>query len=113
VTATSSIRQSATDQDPVPACSKRKTVLTNQIVLPRDVETRVAEPPLLHTDEAPRAHAGPFRLVKPEVTVKRSGFHAVFKVAALRGLNRPGMSGDFEPWKGWSHAREHLEAVPV
>jgi hypothetical protein len=68
--ATSSIRQSATDQDPVPACSKRKSVLTNQIVLPRDVETRVAEPPQLHIDEAPRAHAGPFRLVKPEVTVR-------------------------------------------
>jgi ketosteroid isomerase-like protein len=26
-------------------------------------------------------------------------------------VNRPGMSGDSEPWKGWSHVREHLEAV--
>ena len=23
-------------------------------------------------------------------------------------MNRPGMSGDFEPWEGWSHVREHV-----
>jgi len=23
-------------------------------------------------------------------------------------VNRPGMSGDFEPWEGWSHVREHV-----
>ena len=28
-------------------------------------------------------------------------------------LNRPGMSGDFEPWEGWSHARRHAQAVPA
>jgi len=27
-------------------------------------------------------------------------------------LNPPGMSGDFEPWEGWSHARRFEEAVP-
>ena len=26
-------------------------------------------------------------------------------------LNRPGMSGDSEPWEGWSHGREHIEEV--
>ena len=28
-----------------------------------------------------------------------------------RGMNRPGVSGDFEPWEGWSHVREHVEEV--
>lgn len=28
-------------------------------------------------------------------------------------LNRPGVSGDFEPWEGWSYARRHAQAVPV
>jgi hypothetical protein len=32
---------------------------------------------------------------------------------AWAGLNRPGMSGDFEPWEGWSHVRDDLEAVPA
>jgi hypothetical protein len=27
-------------------------------------------------------------------------------------LNRPGESGDSEPWKGWSHVREFVEEVP-
>ncbi len=27
-------------------------------------------------------------------------------------LNRPGMSGDSIPWKGWSHVREYIEEVP-
>ena len=26
-------------------------------------------------------------------------------------LNRPGVSGDSEPWEGWSHVREHTQAV--
>ncbi len=29
------------------------------------------------------------------------------------GVNHPGVSGDFEPWEGWSHAREHQQEVPV
>ena len=29
------------------------------------------------------------------------------------GVNRPGVSGDFEPWEGWSHARRFNEAVPA
>ena len=29
-------------------------------------------------------------------------------LAAYEQLNRPGMSGDFEPWEGWSHVREHV-----
>ncbi|MGB3258340.1 MAG: hypothetical protein WBA72_10190, partial [Ornithinimicrobium sp.] len=28
-------------------------------------------------------------------------------------VNRPGMSGDFEPWEGWSHARRYQQAVPA
>lgn len=27
-------------------------------------------------------------------------------------LNRPGMSGDSELWEGWSHARQHEQALP-
>lgn len=27
-------------------------------------------------------------------------------------LNHPGVSGDFIPWEGWSHARKHIEEVP-
>jgi hypothetical protein len=26
-------------------------------------------------------------------------------------LNRPGESGDSDPWEGWSHVRDHLVAV--
>jgi hypothetical protein len=29
-----------------------------------------------------------------------------------REVNRPGMSGDSIPWKGWSHVREYIEEVP-
>ncbi len=32
---------------------------------------------------------------------------------AHHAMNRPGMSGDFEPWEGWSHARRHAQAVPA
>ncbi len=28
-------------------------------------------------------------------------------------LNRPGVSGDFHRWEGWSHAREHHQEVPA
>ena len=28
-------------------------------------------------------------------------------------LNPPGVSGDFEPWEGWSHARRYAQAVPA
>jgi hypothetical protein len=28
-------------------------------------------------------------------------------------MNRPGVSGDFEPWEGWSHAREQHQEVPA
>ena len=28
-------------------------------------------------------------------------------------VNRPGMSGDSDPWEGWSHVREHQQAVPA
>jgi hypothetical protein len=30
-----------------------------------------------------------------------------------RALNRPGKSGDSEPWEGWSHARRYAQAVPA
>ena len=26
-------------------------------------------------------------------------------------VNRPGVSGDFAPWEGWSHARRYTQAV--
>jgi hypothetical protein len=29
------------------------------------------------------------------------------------GVNRPGESGDFKPWEGWSHVRENIEEVPA
>ncbi len=29
----------------------------------------------------------------------------------VTSVNRPGMSRDFEPWEGWSHARRHPQAV--
>lgn len=32
--------------------------------------------------------------------------------ATFVGLNHPGVSGDFNPWEGWSHARKHIEEVP-
>lgn len=28
-----------------------------------------------------------------------------------RGVNRPGESGDSDPWEGWSHVREHVAEV--
>jgi sirohydrochlorin ferrochelatase len=28
-------------------------------------------------------------------------------------MNRPGVSGDSEPWEGWSHARRYAQAVPA
>ncbi len=34
------------------------------------------------------------------------GYNAALR--QLGNLNRPGMSGDFEPWEGWSHVREHV-----
>jgi len=30
---------------------------------------------------------------------------------ALLGLNRPGVSGDSDPWEGWSHVREQVTEV--
>lgn len=36
--------------------------------------------------------------------VASSTYHAV-------KLNRPGVSGDFKPWEGWSRGREHTQAV--
>ena len=30
-----------------------------------------------------------------------------------RGVNPPGVSGDFESWEGWSYARRHAQAVPA
>jgi hypothetical protein len=27
-------------------------------------------------------------------------------------MNRPGESGDFSPWKGWSHVGENVDEVP-
>ncbi|WP_104434997.1 Imm26 family immunity protein [Kineococcus xinjiangensis] len=27
-------------------------------------------------------------------------------------MNRPGESGDSVPWEGWSHVREHVQALP-
>ncbi len=41
------------------------------------------------------------------------GSVVVVLVAELVEVNRPGMSGDFEPWEGWSHGRKYLEAVPA
>jgi hypothetical protein len=29
----------------------------------------------------------------------------------LSSVSRPGESGDFEPWEGWSHARRDAQAV--
>jgi len=29
-----------------------------------------------------------------------------------RALNRPGMSVDSVPWKGWGHVRDYVEEVP-
>ncbi len=31
--------------------------------------------------------------------------------AALVLVNRPGVSGDSEPWEGWSHVRKNVEEV--
>ncbi|WP_285162128.1 hypothetical protein, partial [Mycobacterium tuberculosis] len=31
--------------------------------------------------------------------------------AVVRGLNRPGMSGDSSSWKGWGHVRWFIEEV--
>ncbi|BCR74546.1 hypothetical protein VNDN251_31140 [Mycobacterium tuberculosis] len=33
--------------------------------------------------------------------------------AVVRGLNRPGMSGDSSSWKGWGHVRWFIEEVPA
>ena len=30
-----------------------------------------------------------------------------------RAVKPPGVSGDFEPWEGWSHARRYAQAVPA
>ncbi len=34
--------------------------------------------------------------------------HCLLQIA----VNRPGESGDFSPWEGWSHVREYVEEVP-
>jgi hypothetical protein len=39
--------------------------------------------------------------------------HAASASPFERCVNRPGMSGDFEPWEGWSHVRENIEEVPA
>ena len=41
-----------------------------------------------------------------------------FRVAPLKHpgvshMKPPGVSGDFEPWEGWSHARRYAQAVPA
>jgi hypothetical protein len=36
----------------------------------------------------------------------------VGKLVGISVLNRPGESGDSEPWEGWSHVREYVEEVP-
>ena len=30
---------------------------------------------------------------------------------AKEQMNRPGKSGDFIPWEGWSHVRNYVEEV--
>jgi hypothetical protein len=43
--------------------------------------------------------------------------HSAAAVDAATGgvldVNRPGMSEDFKPWEGWSHAGEHVQEVPA
>ena len=44
--------------------------------------------------------------------VGAGGFHCP-AVLVLKGVNRPGMSGDSISWEGWSHVRWFVEEVPA
>ena len=56
------------------------------------------------------------RAVRAELVLRRVPIaphtHAAVSEDPSVMMNRPGMSGDSEPWEGWSHVREHFEAVP-
>ena len=38
---------------------------------------------------------------------------ALIRPGASDKVKPPGVSGDFEPWEGWSHARRYAQAVPA
>jgi len=55
------------------------------------------------------------KLRELEVEFARVQFRQLSVLAELNArnvLNRPGMSGDSKPWKGWGHVREYVEEVP-
>ncbi|WP_194285057.1 hypothetical protein [Mycobacterium tuberculosis] len=54
-------------------------------------------------------------LVDPVADVVGEELGVWLRLAAgvVRGLNRPGMSGDSSSWKGWGHVRWFIEEVPA
>ena len=51
-------------------------------------------------------------LMLEDASIKLSSVASKLTTVSARAMNRPGVSGDFNPWEGWSHVREHVEAVP-
>ena len=55
------------------------------------------------------------RAIADELTARRIslslGGSVYDPTDAVGKLNRPGVSGDSKPWEGWSHVREHTQAV--
>ena len=56
------------------------------------------------------------RAIADELTARRIslslGGSVYDPTDAVGKLNRPGVSGDSDPWEGWSHVRFNVEEVP-
>src|SRR3954467_3720494 len=53
--------------------------------------------------EDERAELARLRKENAELAMERDDAPMVVKLRRRPDLNRPGMSGDFKPWEGWSH----------
>ena len=109
ISACSPIRLTPTTQ-PVSTCANT----ASRIPFPNVSIRSLAAKPRDHTADAHPVSTPPS--TKHRNTVER-GFNRLkhWRGIATRydKLNRPGMSGDSDPWEGWSHVREYVEEVPA
>ena len=74
---------------------------------PRATHYRSLQPP---NDTVRRPRASPLNAPSPQLSGSRSR-RCYTPRSTATWLNRPGVSGDSIPWKGWGHVIEYVEEV--